>query len=453
MREQEFGDEERDVQEDASSKASDIQELSSKESSCPTTQNHLKRKYSFETNNDSEYSSPQKKSKIEGANSLAHDDLKGEASSKSSKIADDDADDGEHDQPFVDIQEAPEEIVPNSEDEEGGKDEQHTGALIDQQEARNEKDEEKMQPKKSSKREKSSPRIRHRQKRKVQQESSSSSSPEHESSDNRSNDEQLPFPDKVYEPKSKKLFGGFSFLLTSFGEKPSNIFQTLEDRPSEAEEEIDLSELVALIKKNGGKIIEKLSPEAGTTKRKWIYPGIPSLLCLSPCPTISEKFISALAYSVPPIHYGWISECIQQNQITSLNDYLLPSGRDLNGEHLFMRQISVSERNIFEGARIEVSGNSTFQALWERIAKATGAKCVRRLFSANESSIDYVLTHLPLTDSVVKRAEILNIPVVNKQWMLHCLFTGKKVPLATNESFYFFLHESTKKTKKRMSQE
>jgi len=261
--------------------------------------------------------------------------------------------------------------------------------------------------------------------------------------------------------RKEKIFRGITFLMT--GLKSLQDYQRKEKREEEeekGEEEeeeedtilVDYGYLCDVVKKNGGRILDDLPQRTlSSLHRKSPHDicekgELPPLLLISLDHSRTLKYQLAIASCTPCLHYSWILNSTKQNKIiTNLKPYLLPAGLDKQNSPI-PQCLSFSfassplsfpshsfPSSLFEGVRFELVGPPEFQHHWASVVREMGAVVVRRIFTAHEKRIDYVIFDENPPPAILKKALSLELPVATSEWLYQCLIHNEPLPFEEEE--------------------
>lgn len=182
------------------------------------------------------------------------------------------------------------------------------------------------------------------------------------------------------------------------------------------------------IKSNGGQI-KNFRPDH--IKRDASSPNnFPRAILISDNYQVTYKYIVALAQCVPCVHYLWVEDCINENDIIPLEKYLLPAGCDLDRNiHKLPKWFALESQDVednvcpFLDKRIEIVGVREFKQQWTTILKACGARIVSRL--GVNSKIDVILSDSYPASYVICEALEIGCPICNKEWAIQTLIQRK----------------------------
>lgn len=80
--------------------------------------------------------------------------------------------------------------------------------------------------------------------------------------------------------------------------------------------------------------------------------------------------------------------------------------------------------------------------------KEAGAKVVDRLYSENESRIDYIVSSPQFESHIYERAASLQIPFVTVEWVIQSLINRRKARYNALEEYYCFDEQEPSVTSK-----
>ncbi|XP_060116326.1 TP53-binding protein 1, partial [Heteronotia binoei] len=231
-------------------------------------------------------------------------------------------------------------------------------------------------------------------------------------------------------PRNKTLFLGYAFLLTVAS--PSDKLSGHQKSAVSSEEEEELPEMAPFNKQyielqlqsGGGFILEEFNESQCRAAHQCF------LIADQPCR--NRKYFLCLAGGIPCVSHLWVHDSCHANQLQNYRDYLWPAGYSLLEQRLLEWR---PRENLFHKLKVLLVSNElrNFLELWAEVLMTGGADSVKKHQSDtwNEDVglgvFDVVVTDSSCPAAILKCAEALKLPMVNKEWVIESLVAGETV--------------------------
>ncbi|KAI9141434.1 hypothetical protein BKA69DRAFT_1074545 [Paraphysoderma sedebokerense] len=225
---------------------------------------------------------------------------------------------------------------------------------------------------------------------------------------------------------SVALFAEIAFVVTSMRSDSKDAYA----KKYGIEEEVtdyNRSKIVQLITEHGGVIVSNLRDVYDNTRRNLL--SSKELICVSPAPTRTMKFLQCLALNIPRVSCQWILDCATENKLLDHKDYLLSNGFSFQ-VNAYVGNITFKE--FFRDCVFCVMGESKFRLDWELCLRGTGATIHPKV----TDQVNYILSSSKPRSTTLKGLHP-KCKIVTKDWVIQCLILQKLVPL---DSFSVYCH-------------
>ncbi|KAK3916358.1 TP53-binding protein 1 [Frankliniella fusca] len=261
-------------------------------------------------------------------------------------------------------------------------------------------------------------------------------------------------------PDGSKIFAGYTFLLTKTDVEPKDRREPVTDSEVTATDGEDQhggdvnypsdsecykftrcpmvkDRLARQITQGGGKVIKHWTDIM--TK------DINSTYVVSNRPCLTPIYLHCIVRGVKGINHDYIIDCCRQNTKFSSNykQNLLPVGYShIKQEFVVWREHK--SKAPLTGEHILVVGDEDklFKAFWEDLLKHTGAKPSSAKTSRGMTTVTKVISDNPCSETILRRAEELNIPVLSPVWITQSLIENTNLSCAKLPSFAYDYVES-----------
>ncbi|XP_026288799.1 uncharacterized protein LOC113213821 isoform X1 [Frankliniella occidentalis] len=256
-------------------------------------------------------------------------------------------------------------------------------------------------------------------------------------------------------PDGSKIFSGFTFILTKTDMKPKDRREPVTDSEvtatdGEDQQGSDVSlqypsdsecykftrcpmvkdRLARQITQGGGKVL-KLWTDILTK-------DINSTFVVSDRPCLTPIYLHCLARGVKSINHDYIIDCCKQNTKFSSNfkNNFLPVGYSHSKQDFVLWRDHKSKSPLSrENILVVGEEDKTFKAFWEELLRLTGAKISSSKTCRGMTTVTKIISDNPCSETILARAEELNIPVLSPVWITQSLIENQSLSVAKLPSF------------------
>ena len=229
-----------------------------------------------------------------------------------------------------------------------------------------------------------------------------------------------------------KIFKGKSFLLSGFP-KVKNFLSPLEETTVEKD---FITFLTELIQSCGGTVIDKIDHQIAPVKNVVHSPlertvklkkaplrtlKTPDCFLISDQPHLTFKYMTAIIFSVPLIHYNWVIHSVEEGTTLPFKPYALPAG--IIDRVPYYVTTPTFAKTLFKGTTFCVIGDEKFSTRWQFLLKQMGAAVV----AANNSKACTSATLFLAAPGSKLPAPCKN-RIVSLEWVLSCVVTQQQLP-------------------------
>ncbi|KAI6182753.1 hypothetical protein M3Y97_00414900 [Aphelenchoides bicaudatus] len=242
------------------------------------------------------------------------------------------------------------------------------------------------------------------------------------------NDEQEMETEEVDSNVNINLFSNCYFILTSSARKTSATH-------------FNKREYKDLVEKFGGTIVED------TAELDEMNEGGKAFL-IADGYYRTQKYLFALASSIPCLHFTWLKQCVEKNELVDYEEYLLKAGcsvvdnqeypwAPLKGNLFKDKTIFVYAANVDQPA----SNSVQFAEIWKPLLNLLGAEVLtcdemdvdKVVEFAKNTEYDFLLTDRTCDEKVL--ACVDEDKTVSSNWVIHAVVVNELVPATTHPSF------------------
>ncbi|CAG0906237.1 unnamed protein product [Cyprideis torosa] len=240
-------------------------------------------------------------------------------------------------------------------------------------------------------------------------------------------------------PSNQTLFEGFGFVIThADSEDPDNEVLAVES--------FNKDWICKQIQAAGGVVfesIEEMIPAENCPSGKKV---------LSNAPARTATYVKALAFGFRILRASWIRECCSRGERLRPRGFELPAGWSLiTQEFIPQQEESIRQRrdvSPLSGLRVLLAAggrnSKRFLEYWQPVILAASMVPVEKLptgvIKGSESKtdeVDVIVCNETPPVRVLSRAREQGLPLVNTEWVIHCLIHGERLQFDAHPRFIF----------------
>ncbi|KAG2470454.1 TP53B protein, partial [Polypterus senegalus] len=223
-------------------------------------------------------------------------------------------------------------------------------------------------------------------------------------------------------PQSTSLFLGYAFLLTTSSENDRETNHPGDNKEEEYVETAPYNKQYTerQLRAGGGYVMLDVSDSQCNSSYERL------LIADQHCRT--QKYLLSVANGIPCVSHIWVRDCCRANQTLSFRNYMLPAGLGLLENRIIEWH---PRRSPFESLQVLLISEKHLE-LWADLLMMGGASSVRQ-HSATAQNKDIavgvynlLVTDPSCSDSVLKCAAALEIPVVSPEWVIQSIIVGER---------------------------
>ncbi|XP_033750822.1 TP53-binding protein 1-like isoform X2 [Pecten maximus] len=235
--------------------------------------------------------------------------------------------------------------------------------------------------------------------------------------------------DREARPRRKTtLFRGMVFLLTHVDRtmeqikddklilEDSSLDVSTDESSSHDEPTIpfDKNQLKTQIEDGGGIVLDKYNESEVSSARQCIL--------LSDTYQRTVKYFQFLAAGLLCLSHVWVYDCYSEDRLLDHKAYMLPSGISLEKRRLMEWKPTC---NLLVNVTVMVESQSArFREEWSTIIQIAGG-VVETKIQTRDHRVNVILTDNTCSNTVLRRAKQLSVPVVSTEWMIQSLINSQ----------------------------
>ncbi|XP_051776166.1 TP53-binding protein 1 isoform X3 [Erpetoichthys calabaricus] len=223
-------------------------------------------------------------------------------------------------------------------------------------------------------------------------------------------------------PQSTSLFLGYAFLLTTSSENDRETNHTGDNKEEEYVETAPYNKQYTerQLRAGGGYVMLDVSDSQCNSSYERL------LIADQHCRT--QKYLLSVANGIPCVSHIWVRDCCRANQTLSFRNYMLPAGLGLLENRIIEWH---PRRSPFESLQVLLISEKHLE-LWADLLMMGGASSVRQHSATSQNKdiavgvYNLLVTDTSCSDSVLKCAAALDIPVVSPEWVIQSIIVGER---------------------------